>query len=266
MGTSLINTALGLFFTASVTGVLYLLRRGRGLYRAAVIMATGGLAALTLALAGRWIEAGHAPLTSIYETLVFFAWASWAVALALVIPRRLRDLAALSPIIPVVCLGYASTLDPSVRPLFPALRSNWLAIHVAVNFLGYAGFAAAFVAGLALALALLRGRPAEKWERAAVLCVRFGFLFLTYGILTGSVWANEAWTTYWGWDPKEIWALLTWFFYLSFLALRAKRYKRGRLLKWLPPLTALYSIGGFLFVIFTYFGVSYLLKGLHSYL
>jgi len=98
-----------------------------------------------------------------------------------------------------------------------------------------------------------------------VLCVRFGFLFLTYGILTGSVWAQEAWTTYWGWDPKEIWALLTWLVYLSFLGVRARRDKAQRLRERMPALTALFAVVGFCFVVFTYLGVSFLLKSLHSY-
>jgi ABC-type transport system involved in cytochrome c biogenesis permease subunit len=265
MDASLIHAALGLYFIACVIGILHLLRGAGNYYRISLTVSTGGFAALSLGLALRWIEAGHPPLTSLYETLLFFAWASWFTALVLLIPGKMRELAIFSPCISLVCLAYASMLDPSIRPLFPALRSNWLAIHVAANFLGYAGFAAAFIAGLGLAVALWRARPAEGWERASVLCVRFGFIFLTYGILTGSVWAQEAWTTYWGWDPKEIWALITWLFYLSFLGMKARRDK-GRLEERMPLLTALFAVGGFCFVLFTYFGVSFLLKSLHSYI
>lgn len=266
MSVQLTNIALALYFSACVTGLLYLLRENDTLFRVSAILATGGFAFLSLAIPCRWIEAGHAPLTSIYETLVFFAWASWFVALILVLPRNMKELLALIPLVPVVCLGYASTLDASIRPLFPALRSNWLAIHVAANFLGYAGFAAGFIAGIELAISLLLKRPFEKWEISSVVCIRFGFIFLTYGILTGSVWANEAWTTYWGWDPKEIWALLTWIFYFFLLLLRSNKKEVGMLSRNMPFLTAFFTIGGFFFVLFTYFGVSYLLKGLHSYL
>lgn len=266
MDASLINAALGLYFIAAVSGILSLLRREGILYRISLAVATGGFAALTLGLLLRWTEAGHPPLTSFYETLVFFAWAAWFVTLILLIPHRMRELAVITPFVSVICLAYASTMDPSIRPLFPALRSNWLAIHVAANFLGYAGFAAGFIAGLGLAFNLCRKRAIEKWERSSVICIRFGFLFLTYGILTGSVWANEVWTTYWGWDPKEIWALLTWLFYLSFLGIRGRRDKGKRLAEAIPLLTVLFTVGGFLFVLFTYFGVSFLLKSLHSYL
>lgn len=266
MDASLTNVAVGLYFTACVCSVAWVLRRTGERYRVSLAFSTGGFAALSLGLAFRWIEAGHAPAAGLYETLIVFAWASWLVTLLLAIPRGMRKLAALSPFISLVCLGYASTMDPSIRPLVPALRSNWLAIHVAANLLGYAGFAAAFVAGLGLAVALRRGRPAEGWERASVLCVRFGFLFLTYGILTGSVWAQEAWTTYWGWDPKEIWALITWLFYLSFLGMRAERGEGRPSAGRMSRLTALFAVGGFCFVLFTYFGVSLLSKSLHSYL
>lgn len=262
METPLVNTALALDFLACVIGVLFLLGRSKILFRISVILATGAFAFLSCAMLLRWLEAGRPPLGNMYESLLFFSWAVWLVVLVLSLPRRMEETAVLSIFLPVICLGYAATLDPSIRPLMPALRSNWLVIHVATSFLGYAGFAAAFFAGLGLFASLLRGRPPEKWEWASTLSMRFGFLFLTYGILTGSVWANEAWTTYWGWDPKETWALLTWIFYFLFLiAVRGERWEKRR-----PLLAALGSVGGFLFVLFTYLGVSFLMRGLHSYL
>ncbi|MDD5557276.1 MAG: cytochrome c biogenesis protein CcsA [bacterium] len=260
MDAPLANAALALFSAACVAAVLSMLRRSDALYRLTAALATGGFAALSLGLILRRMEAGHAPLTTFYETLVFLAWASWLLALVLLIPLRMQEPAMLIPFICAACLGYASTLDASIRPLVPALRSNWLLLHVAACFLGYAGLAAGCAAGLGLAVALRRRRPAAQWERSAVRCIRFGFLFLTYGILSGSVWANEAWTTYWGWDPKEIWALLTWLVYFSFLVLRSRRPAERS-----PRMTVLFSVGGFCAVLFTYFGVSFLLAGLHSY-
>jgi len=153
---SLVNTAVCLSFIACVCGVISLLRRAGGWDRLSATSSTGGVAALSLGLALRWMEAGHPPMASLYETLLVFAWASWLVVLLLAMPRRMRELAALAPFVSLLCLCYASTMDPSIRPLVPALRSNWLAIHVAANILGYAGFAAAFVAGLGLAAALRR--------------------------------------------------------------------------------------------------------------
>jgi ABC-type transport system involved in cytochrome c biogenesis permease subunit len=266
METTLINTGLALYIAASAIGIFYLLQRDSKFFRICTITATGGFASLTLGIALRWFAAGRPPLSNIYETLVFFAWAAWLVPLVLLIPRGMRELAVLATLIPVVCLGYASTLDNSIRPLMPALKSNWLAIHVASNFLGYAGFAAGFIAGLGMAIRLMRRRSAKKWEKASVVCIRFGFIFLTYGILTGSVWANEAWGRYWGWDPKEIWALLTWIFYFFFFFARARGKKTGKTAQRLPLITVFFAVGGFCFVIFTYLGVSYMLKGLHSYL
>lgn len=261
-----LNVALALYFVACATGILYLLHRRDAWIRISSILTAGGFAFLSFAIASRWREAGNPPLTSIYETLVFLAWTSSLIALVIAAPRRMRELQAFIPFISVICLGYASTLDASIRPLLPALRSNWLIIHVAASFLGYAGFSAGFIAGIGLAVSLRRARPAQKWEDASALCIRFGFIFLTYGILTGAVWANEAWTTYWAWDPKEIWALLTWIVYFSFLFLRADGAQDEIRAARLPSLTALFAIAGFFFALFTYFGTSYLLKGMHSYL
>ena len=263
---NLINTGLLLYGAASLSGIVYLINRGRALYRISLIIATGGFAALALGMAHRWFEAGRPPLTNIYETLVFFGWAAWLVSLLILVPRKMEEIAVLTSLVPTACLSYASTLDSSIRPLMPALRSNWLTIHVAANFLGYAGFAAAFLSAIRLAVGLRRGGDLRRWERATVSCIRFGFIFLTYGILTGSVWANEAWTTYWGWDPKETWALLTWIFYFLFLLMRENRGQRERSPKRAALFSSLFGIGGFFFVLFTYFGVSYLLRGLHSYL
>lgn len=261
MEIALTNAALALYCASCVAGILYLMLGRDAISRSSALLATGGFAFLSMDILCRWIEAGHAPVTSMYETLILFAWATWLVALILIVPIGMKAMLALTPLIAVVCLGYASTLDSSIKPLFPALRSNWLVIHVAANFLGYAGFGAGFIAGIGLAVALMRNQPHERWERSSVTCIRFGFIFLTYGILTGSVWANEAWTSYWGWDPKEIWALLTWIFYFIMLLVKSSVTGAARR----PRLTAFFAVGGFFFVLFTYLGVSYLLRGLHSY-
>ncbi len=174
-----------------------------------------------------------------------------------------------SPLI-FLAIAYAS-FDPSIsakiNPLIPALKSNWLIAHVVTCFLGYAGFALAF--GLSLTYFVKRKQPGKNAffsrlpdeaiiDELTYQMVVFGFLFLTIGIITGAVWANSAWGKYWSWDPKETWSLITWFVYAIFLHLRMMRGWYGRNL-------ALVSITGFIAVMFTYFGVNFLLSGLHSY-
>ncbi|MDD5657561.1 MAG: cytochrome c biogenesis protein CcsA, partial [Elusimicrobia bacterium] len=151
-------------------------------------------------------------------------------------------------------LGAGSLLDASAAPLVPALRSNWLVLHVAVVMLGYAALA---LSGLAAAACLARrgGRAADRLNGRAL---GLGYLLLTAGIILGAVWANEAWGSYWSWDPKETWSLLTWLAYTGAIHMRRARGWTGRRLAWL-------SVLGFSCLLFTYFGVNFLLGGLHSY-
>ncbi len=239
--------------------------RSGAIFRAALIVL---LCIHTGSIVLRWVESyqmgiGHAPLSNLYESLVFF---SWSVALALIVVWRRfgTDLVALLGV-PIVFLILASTflIDPNIRPLIPALQSNWLVAHVFTCFLGYAGFAVSFVAALLLLVARSSAKAAELLPGKKLLdeivyrSILIGFPLLTLGIITGAAWAEHAWGTYWSWDPKETWSLVTWLVYAGFLHARLSR-------GWSGGRTALLSVVGFCAVIFTYFGVNYL-PGLHSY-
>jgi cytochrome c-type biogenesis protein CcsB len=228
----------------------------------------------------RWVAAGRAPFSNMFESLVLFAWAVVVVYLALQIRRQIPVLAAVTALLAVLTLAYASTYETKIEPLMPALRSNWLTVHVFTVFLGYGGVALAFLSSVSylvvVRIARFRaafvssdragknvGAPgglelAGALEAATEKTISFGFLFLTVGIISGAIWANSAWGTYWSWDPKETWSLITWFVYAVFLHCRFMRGWKGERAAWI-------SIVGFLSVIFTYFGVNYLLSGLHSY-
>jgi len=216
----------------------------------------------------RWVESyqagiGHAPLSNLYESLVFFAWAT-TLALLLARWRFGADPVVLVGL-PIVFITMAFTflLDRNIRPLIPALQSNWLVAHVITCFLGYAGFAVSFVA--ALLLVISRGAPAaerllpraETLDEIVYRAILAGFPLLTIGIITGAAWADYAWGAYWSWDPKETWSLVTWLVYAAFLHARLAR-------GWTGGRTAILSVVGFMAVLFTYFGVNYL-PGLHSY-
>ena len=223
----------------------------------------------------RWVESyqmgyGHAPFSNMYESLVFFSWTLAVLYIFVEIKYRESIIGVfISPLI-FLAIAYAS-FDPSISskisPLIPALKSNWLIAHVVTCFLGYAGFALAF--GFSFMYFVKPKDPnatsifakLPDWDTIDELTYQmivFGFLFLTIGIITGSVWANSAWGKYWSWDPKETWSLITWFIYAIFLHLRLMRGWHGTRL-------AFVSIVGFGCVLFTYFGVNYLLSGLHSY-
>ena len=223
----------------------------------------------------RWAESyqlgiGHVPMSNLYESLVFFALTIGVIYL--IVEHRYKNpfVGAFATPMAFLAMAYAS-LSPNVndriQPLLPALKSNWLIAHVVTCFLGYAAFAIAFGVSI-MFLLKLKARTDGKGALAVLpkqrilddlthRMVLFGFLFLSAGIITGSVWANSAWGSYWSWDPKETWSLITWFVYATLLHARLIR-------GWYGKKIAFLSILGFMAVLFTYFGVNYL-PGLHSY-
>jgi len=242
----------------------------------ASLVALAGLFAQTFALLLRWIESynlgiGHAPLSNLYESLIFFAWT--IVLLYLIMEWRIksRNLGAFVIPFAFLSMAYASFsphVSSGIQPLIPALQSNWLISHVITCFFGYAAFTIACGLGLMYLIKGLEERgissrfmgllPArEILDELSYHSIAIGFIFLTLGIITGSVWAYSAWGSYWSWDPKETWSLITWFIYAAMLHSRFVRGWRGKRM-------AIMSIIGFASVLFTYFGVNYL-PGLHSY-
>ena len=233
-----------------------------------------GFTGNTMGIILRWIESyqmgyGHAPFSNMYESLVFFSWTVAILYLFVELKYQERIIGVFATPLIFLAIAYAS-LSPSIgdkiTPLIPALKSNWLIAHVITCFLGYAGFAVAFgfsimylvkPAGPSTSKLMSRLPSLEVMDELNHQMVMFGFLFLTIGIITGSVWANSAWGTYWSWDPKETWSLITWFVYAILLHLRMMRGWHGKRIAWV-------SIVGFMAVLFTYFGVN-LLPGLHSY-
>ena len=261
--TSFFNLGLAAYFGALVCAVVHLMSRRRAFDWAATGLIVAGWAAQTVYIGLRWAEAGRAPFSNMFESLVLFGWAVAAVFLFLRMRVNIPWLAAASAALSALALAHASTFESAIRPLMPALRSNWLSFHVLSCFLGYGGFA---VSALVAAGYLVADRPGSTVpaETRATLetilsrTISFGFLFLTLGILTGAVWANSAWGSYWSWDPKETWSLITWLIYAIFLHCRFVRGWRGRRAAWI-------SIAGFISVLFTYYGVNFLLAGMHSY-
>lgn len=221
---------------------------------------SAGALAQTAYMVLRWIAAGRAPFSNMFESLVLFAWAIVVVYLAIQVRRQIPVLAAATALLAVLTLAYASTYqDNTIHPLMPALQSPWLTVHVFTCFLGYGGFAIAALSSIGYLLTP-ENRPQIEaaFDMATAKTISFGFLFLTAGIMTGAVWANQAWGTYWSWDVKETWALITWFIYAVFLHCRFMRGWKGKRAAWI-------SVIGFASVIFTYWGVNYLMGGLHSY-
>ena len=243
--------------------------------KAGTWVAVLGLAGNTAGIALRWVESyqlgfGHAPLSNLYESLVFFAGTIILIYLFIERKYQNRVIGAFTTPLAFLALAYASlspNISDRIQPLIPALKSNWLIAHVIACFIGYGAFAVA--CGVSFMYLVKQKSSDNKSSMLNLLpdvdmlddlnhrLVMFGFLFLSVGIITGAVWAYSAWGRYWGWDPKETWSLITWFVYATLLHARMMQGWRGKR-------TAILSIGGFAAVLFTYFGVN-LLPGLHSY-
>jgi cytochrome c-type biogenesis protein CcsB len=271
------NFSMGIYLLAFLGYLIFAASRNPLMGKIPTAMLVLGLLAHSAGLIFRWIEThqtgyGYVPLSNMYESLIFFSWTIVLVYLILEFKYRQKVIGVF--VTPFAFLAIALTsiisgVDAKITPLVPALQSNWLTIHVTTCFFGYASFAVSF--GISI-LYLIRekgegkGNGKTSWLPAMPVldeinykAIIIGFPMLTLGIITGAAWANYAWGSYWSWDPKETWSLITWFVYAAFLHARFTRDWRGRK-------AALLSIAGFVAVLFTYFGVNYLLSGLHSYL
>ncbi|MEW6088353.1 MAG: c-type cytochrome biogenesis protein CcsB [bacterium] len=392
-----LNLSVFIYFLADIFCVCHLIYNKRDkLNLAAKIFIIFGFIIHTTGIIFRIAESGHAPFINLYESLIYFSWAIVLFYFYVEFKYQLFGLGIFVVTLSVLALIYAKTLSPGIQPLVPILQSLWLEIHVAVIFIGYAGFAVSygcallyllkfenkeihirekfssfsitlilsllicffsmdiyqlfykissldflnrnilnfslkksiFVLELALSFfiaywfitkkygAIKTGLPfifsslnvciiimalfsfllkikysqsiiniLIRWAAFAFIyfilnkkstelknrlpeieiigkiaykAVVYAFPFLTFGIITGAIWANEAWGNYWSWDPKETWSLITWFIYAAYLHAR-------KISGWTEIESIYITVYGFWAVIFTYFGVSLLLPGLHSY-
>ena len=216
----------------------------------------------------RWIIGGYAPWSNSYETMVFMAWATVLVGLLFV--RRSPVVFSLATLFAGIILFVSGLnwMDPQINPLVPVLKSPWLMFHVAILMAAYGFFGVSFLIGLVnlSMMAFIRKdkNPAlsESIRELSIIneiSLIFGLILMTVGTFMGAVWANESWGRYWGWDPKETWALITIIVYVIVTHLHL-------LPKWNKPwVLNLCSVIAFASVLMTYFGVNYFLSGMHAY-
>jgi ABC-type transport system involved in cytochrome c biogenesis, permease component len=215
-------------------------------------------------LVRRSVEIRFVAITSLYESLLLYAAGLAAIIVAYRRQRRLAYRPALAFAATVLTLGLLALSSSPLAPRallapIPALRSGWLVLHVSFAFVGEAFFAAAAIGSLAWLLS----RDPEKrrdYDRFSYTAIAAGYPIFTFGALIfGAIWAQSAWGRWWSWDPKEVWAAVTWLVYTAFLHLRLVAGKKGRAM-------AILSLAGFALTLFTLFGVNFLIKGgLHSY-
>lgn len=223
-----------------------------------------------VATASRYFQAGYTPITSMHESLSFFALclAGFFIYLKTVYRASILGVVVL-PVLAALVL-FALSFPCQIKPLPPVLQSFWLPIHTIFAFVGNAVFLMGFLVSIIYIAAercikhkkgdsILPGLPSlETLDRINYKCMSLGFPLLTIGIVTGSIWAEYAWGSYWSWDPKETWSLITWIVYAILMHNRLAIGWRGRK-------TAYMMILGFISVLTTFLGVNLFIGGLHSY-
>jgi cytochrome c-type biogenesis protein CcsB len=266
----LFKITLLLYFGATVLFLVDVIGRLEKAGRFARWLLVGGFAVHCATLAARFVATGFTPSASLHESLSFFAWTVVGIYLLFDLRYRLAVLGAFVCPLALVLMIAGSAVPKGVQPLNPMLDSWWFPVHVTLAFLGNAVFAIAFGAGIMYLLQerMLKSKKfsglyyrlpsLETLDSINYKCLTFGFPLMTMGIISGAIWANSAWGGYWRWDPKETWALITWFLYAALL--------HGRLtIGWRGRRAAIFAIIGFLCLLFTFLGVNLLLSGEHSF-
>jgi cytochrome c-type biogenesis protein CcsB len=261
---------LGITFLAAAAYFVFFISQDKRIRRIArIVMVTSGVLQ-TLYILLRYFLAGHTPITSQHEAVVFFAWATTWAYLSFRWRYTVKNFGTFVSLLIFALVLVSSFSEKNIDPLLPALQSVWLPIHGGASLIAYGFLSLAFCGGL-MYLLLERELKSKKFgyffprfpsldalDQLNNHCLTAGFVFLTIGIVTGSIWARQAWGTYWQWDPKETWSLITWFVYLVQIH---QRFTVG----WRGKRAAVMAVLGFVAVIFTLWGVTYLLGGVHSY-
>lgn len=222
----------------------------------------------TLGLVARWYISGHAPWSNAYESIVYVAWATMFFGLAFDIKSKLTVASSAFVTSMILAAAYMNWIDPEIANLQPVLNSYWLMIHVAVIVASYGPFALGMILGFVSLLLIFFTNKNNKAKMDLnikeityinEMALTIGLIMLTIGNFLGGQWANESWGRYWGWDPKETWALISIMVYAFIIHARFVPALRG---KWTFNLMSMY---GFISILFTYYGVNFHLVGLHSY-
>ncbi len=222
----------------------------------------------TLGLITRWYISGHAPWSNAYESIIYIAWATMFFGLAF--DRKSKLTVAASSFVTAMILvqAYANWIDPEIGNLQPVLNSYWLMIHVAVIVGSYGPFALGMILGFVALLLMFFTNEKNKQKMDLnikeityinEMALTIGLVMLTIGNFLGGQWANESWGRYWGWDPKETWALISIMVYAFVIHARFVPALRN---KWIFNVMSMFA---FLSILFTYYGVNFHLVGLHSY-
>lgn len=228
--------------------------------KASKLILAAGLLAHTGALVERIYSTGHAPMASMYETLVFFGWCIALLSLFVIFRYGERVTELITVPVAILAVVFALYNEKPGGPLTLILDTRWFEIHVTASFAAYALFTLAFSGAVFYLLNSARGKERElkKFQDIAAKSILWGFFFFSASMFSGAVWGYLAWGAYWMWEPKIIWSFIVWFYYAG--AMHAY-YVR----EWKGTGLSVATVIGFFVVLFTYLGVSMLMKSSHSF-
>ncbi len=261
----------GISYLASAFVLLVLLfssmgaGRGRALTFVAIAVIAAAFVCHTSGIGLRWYFSGRSPWTNSYESMIFISWS--AVLAGLLFTRKSKAALGVAVMMGgiVAMISQLNFLDPQITPLVPVLKSYWLMFHVAIITASYGFFGVCTLLGI-ISMIIIISKPSQKLKQKIEeltiineISMIIGVILLTIGIFIGAVWANESWGRYWGWDPKETWALISMVVYATVLHLRFVKELSSRFL------FIVASVWSFYVILMTFFGVNYYLSGMHSY-
>ena len=251
-----------LYFAASVLQFAAVSFKKDGIRRVSWIVFLIGLAAHTAYLIARGVIAHRLPLSNQFEFACAFAWGVGVLLVVLGMHYKAPWMAVAAMPMAFLILSYAVLQPREVTELMPALRSAWFGLHIGTAVFSYSSFMLAGATGIRYLFMERSGSADEaklrRMDHLSYRLVALGLFLLTVTILSGAIWAEQAWSSFWTWDPKEVWALITWILYAVYLHLRLRKGHSGRAMAW-------YVIIAVPVVLFTFAGVNTLLHGLHSY-
>ncbi|MBQ3373058.1 MAG: c-type cytochrome biogenesis protein CcsB [Oscillospiraceae bacterium] len=258
----LFTASLGFYFVATLLCFAGAAFKKDGVKNTGRIVLILAVAAHLIYIVWRGITARRLPLANQFEFATMFALMVAILGLVLDFRNKLHMDWILTLCAPMAFLlqSYAALQPKEITELMPALKSAWFGLHIGSAALSYSSFAVAALLGLRYLL--LEKKAEEKHlkqlDNLSYKLICFGFLMLSIVIFSGCIWAEQAWSTFWSWDPKETWALITWIVYAVYLHQRFRMKWRGKRMAW-------FALLAFIFVMFTFVGVNTLMSGLHSY-
>ena len=250
------------FFLSAVFYYINTKNLGKTSGKIATSLAVTGLITSTIVLLLRVMLTGQGPFSNSVEFLVLLSWLCVLFYLLFEFKFKTQSAGFLMLLLAGLLVLFVALIMPRslimINSQPPVLKSIWLSSHVFTAVLAYGAFALGAAVSASYLLYSSKGFKELNVENIIYGIIVFGFVMLTITIFLGAIWAEQAWGCYWSWDPKEIWSLITWGIYALYFHFRSSKH-------WSDQVAAIFAVGGFVVVLFTFFGVNFLMRGLHSY-